>query len=245
MGASFALRYRFDSIFWPIFVILAWSLVFIGFQGQIRLRFTGAADYEAPLALIVHVYSFFGWFTLLTLQLVLSRMKRVDLHRLTGWGALLLIPAMAWSAIAAEIYGQRFYFPEHPEVVRFFPIPVFSMIAFVLAAGAAVWLRKRRATHMRLIYLATSIILVATFFRWWGDAISTALPESFWTKWAANFIGANLLFVAGAAYDLLTRGRIHPVFLIAAPVLIAGQLAAVGIGESDWWPAVGRSLLGL
>lgn len=246
MNRSFSARHRFDGFFWLAFVLLAGFLVYMGFAGQIALRFTGKADYPAPLALVVHVWSFFAWLSLLAVQVLLRRFGMLRWHRLFGYAAILLIPAMAWSAIAAEAYGQRYYAPVDPEVVRFFPIPIASMAGFVGCASAAILLRHHAAEHKRLIYLATCTVLSATFFRWWGDALSAMLePDLVVSGWIVNYVGVALLLLTGLLYDLATRGRVHQVYLIAVPLLLAAQWSAVAVGLSQWWPAFGRTILGI
>jgi len=245
MGAAFAARHKADRYFWPAYALAAWVLVFIGFAGTVTRRFAGQADFPAPVELVIHVWSFAGWLSLLCLQLLLSRSGRIDLHRKLGWAALALVPVMAWSAIAAEIHGERFYASRYDDVIRFFPIPCWSVLSFTLCALAAVALRKDRAAHMRLIYLATASVLVATFFRWWGDAIYDALAPGFWTEWIANYIGVVLLMALGVGYDLLTRGIVHRVYRVGVPLIVAGQLGAVTIGQSDWWPPFGERLIGI
>jgi len=245
MGSAFAARHRWDRSFLAAFVLVAWAAVAIAFFATIRDRFTGQADYPPPAALVVHVWSFFGWLTLLSVQLSLSSIGRIGWHRFLGAAAVVLVPVMAWSAIAAEIYSQRFYAGGDPEGVRFFPIPVASVACFVVFATAALVLRRNAAAHKRLIYLATSSVLVAAFFRWWGDAIYAAMPPGFTTEWLANYLGVALLLAAGVGFDLVSRGTVHPVFRIAVPLILAAQLAAVAVGQSDWWPAAGRDVLGL
>jgi hypothetical protein len=245
MDPSFSARHRLDGAFWLVFVLLAWFLVYMGFAAQIALRFTGKADYPAPPALIIHVWSFFGWLTVLGAQVLLRRSGLMLWHRRLGLGAALLIPIMVVSAIAAEIYSERFYSAEYPEVVRFFPIPLASMVNFAACAAAAVAFRRNPATHKRLIYLATSALLVATFFRWWGDALTEMVAPGVVGEWIVNYAGVSILFAAGISYDLVTRGNVHRAYLIVVPLMLAVQWTAVVIGQSEWWPPVGRGLLGL
>ena len=148
-------------------------------------------------------------------------------------------------AIAAEVYSERFYSPVDPDVIRFFPVPVTNVACFVACAVAAILLRRRAAAHKRLIYLATSNLLVAAFFRWWADGLNAALPPGLATEWLANFVGVALLLAAAVAYDLASRGTVHRVYRVAIPLILAAQLTSVLIGQSDWWPAVGRNLLGI
>jgi|GEM_PF-1332808 len=245
MGIGFARRHRADTAFWWLFALSAWMVVGLGFAGQIRLRFTGQADYPAPAVLVVHVWAFFGWITLLALQVALASRGHLRMHRALGPLGLLLVPVMAWSAIASELYSQRFYAATDPDNIRFLPLPVASVLGFVGCALAAFLLRGSPPHHKRLIYLATSVVLVAAFSRWWGGAIATALPPGFLAEWLANYAGVLVLFLVAVGYDLATRGSVHPVHRIAIPLLVAMQLVAVAIGQSEAWPDTGRRLLGI
>lgn len=241
----FARRHRLDTAFGGLFVLLAWTAVAIGFASQVRSRFTGQADYPAPLVLEVHVWAFFGWLTLLALQVALASSGRLHWHRTFGMVGMLLVPVMAWSAVAAEFHSQRFYAPADPENIRFLPIAMNSVLAFVGCAVAAFAYRRSPPYHKRLICLATAVILVAAFARWWGNAIAMALPPGFLSEWLSNYAGVLVLFAAAMGYDLGTRGSVHPVHRLAIPLLVGMQLLAVAIGQSDAWPALGRRLLGI
>lgn len=241
----FAARHRFDRWFWTAFVAAAWFVVAMGFKQPITQRFTGEADYLAPPVLVIHVWAFFAWLTILTVQVMLAETRQLRWHRLLGTSALVVAPVMAWSAIAAEVYSQQFYGGGDAEGVRFFPIPVTSIICFITCVALALVWRARPGWHKRLVYLATSAVLVAGFFRWWGDAIYGALPEGLPSEWAANYAGVILLLAIGAGYDLVTRGAVHPVYKVGAPLFLLAQITAVTVGQSEWWPPIGRELLGL
>jgi hypothetical protein len=243
MTPVFSIRHPWDVHFWQAFAVTAWIVVACGFAGQIQLRFTGDAASPAPPALQLHVWSAFGWLALLTLQIALAGSGRLGWHRRLGLAAIALAPLVAGTAIAAEIHSQRFNAAQFPDNIRFFPIPVASSAAFLCCVGAALLLRRRGSAHKRLIYCATSAVLVAAFYRWWGEAIYDALPQSHATEWAANYLGVAVMLAAGMIYDLATRGSLHPVFRIAAPLMIAGQVAAIWLGQAEWWPAAGRRLL--
>ena len=245
MDRSFAARHQLDAAFWLTFTVLAWFLVYMGFAPQIDLRFSGKADYPAPPALVIHVWSVFAWLAVLSVQVALRHLNLMQWYRVLGLVALLLVPTMVISAIAAEIFSERFYAAEYPEVVRFFPIPLTSMITFTTCAVAAIAFRREPAMHKRLIYLATSALLVATFFRWWGDALTGVVAPGILSEWIVNYLGVSLLFAIGIGHDLLTRGRVHRAFLIAVPLMLAAQWLAVAIGQSDWWPPIGRQILGI
>jgi hypothetical protein len=93
--------------------------------------------------------------------------------------------------------------------------------------------------------VATALILVAAFNRWWGDAIYEALGDAYFGTLVRNAIGPDLMIAGLAGYDLVTRGRIHPAIMIAAPLIVIGQLAATALYHSEWWPGIAWALVGL
>ena len=242
---AFALRHRWDRAFFILFVLAGWVSVLMGFAGEVAKRFRGEADYAAPLILFVHIFAFTGWMTLLTVQVLLIEMKRPRLHRRLGVIALVLIPVMIVSAIGAEVYSQRFYSPRFPANLNFFIAPLLQMLAFGLLAAAALLKRADASAHKRLILLATSIILVAAYNRWWGEALYERFGDGFWGMIVHNFAGPDLLILLAMLYDLATRRRIHRAYLIAAPLILAGELAASAIYHSAFWPGVVKTLVGL
>lgn len=243
--SGFAARHRGDRLFFAAFVAVSWLGVAMGFVPQIAKRFGGTADYPAPAMLEIHVWAFFAWMGILTVQALLIGARRHDLHRLLGLSLVVLVPVMAMSAIGAEIDSQRFYAPRDPDNARFFALPLTSMILFAAAAALAFVKRGDPAAHKRLILLATTVILSAAFGRWWGAAIGMTLGPGFWGVLLGNWAGTIALVAAAALYDLATRGRVHPVLLwggIAYALAFAGASAAY---HSGWWPAWVRGALGL
>jgi uncharacterized membrane protein len=244
-SSAFPPRHRWDRAFFVLFVLAGWAAVWMGFAGEVAKRFRGEADYAAPLILLVHIAAFAAWMALLTVQVLLIETRRLALHRKLGLLGLLLLPVMIVSAIGAEIYSQRFYSPRFPGNLNFFVAPLMQMIAFGLLAAGAFLRRGDAAAHKRLILLATSIILVAAYNRWWGEALYERFGDGFWGMIVHNFAGPDLLILIAMLYDLLTRGRVHRVYLIAAPAILAAELAASVIYHSAFWPGVVRSLVGL
>lgn len=241
----FVAWHRWDRALYIGFVIVAWFAVYKGFGAPITARFTGKADYPAPLAPVVHVWSFFGWLTLLTLQVMLINARRTDLHKLLGLSAALLTPVMVISALAAEIYSQHFHAAARPENARFFIIPLSITLMFAVVATAALLQRKQPSAHKRLILIATALLLMVAFGRWWGPMIIGALGDTMLADFVTNAAGMDLLIGVAMAHDLATRGRLHRVYVIAMPPIVAVQLLSAWIYHTDWWPVLVRQMLGL
>ncbi|MGB7653864.1 MAG: hypothetical protein WBL74_00140 [Novosphingobium sp.] len=241
----FAAKLTFERHFLPVFLAAAWLAVGLGFYPSVTHRWQGEADYPAPLVLQLHVFAATGWLVLLTIQVVLARRRRLSLHRTLGAAALLLIPAIAITAIGAEVASQRFYSPRYPENLRFFIAALFQVLVFFVAASLALVMRRHAATHKRLIVVATSMLLVAAYNRWWGEALYIALGDGFMGMLIHNFAGPDLLILAAAGFDWVTLRRVHPVYRIAMPLLIVGELVVSAIYHSANWPAIARILVGL
>jgi len=244
-SANFAAWHRCDRAFALAFALVAWAAVIIGFYPAVSGRWRGEADYAAPLILQVHVFAFVAWLCLLAAQVFLIRTKRPARHRALGAAGAALIPVLVVTGVGAEVFSQRFYSPQYPENLRFFVFPLTTMLSFVAAASAAVLFRNDARTHKRLMMVATALILVAAFNRMWGNAIYEVMGDDYFGTLVRNVIGPDLILAALLGYDLMTRRRIHPALLVAAPLIVAAQLAAAAIYHSDWWPGVARALVGL
>jgi hypothetical protein len=116
---------------------------------------------------------------------------------------------------------------------------------FISFAVPAFLLRRNSPAHKRLILLATSATVAAAYSRWWGDFIEDVLGNNVLGTIVARFAGIDLIVTAAIAFDLATRGKVHPVLKLGFPVLVGGQIATGLVWHSDWWPPLGRLLLGL
>ena len=217
----------------------------MGFGEPIRLRFTGRSDYPAPWILIIHVWSYFGWMTLLTLQTLLVGKGRTDIHRKLGIFGAVLAVFVTFSGVSAEVFSQRFYAPSDPENVRFFMVPLYATVVFGLFALLAFLQRRSPAAHKRLILLATSAVVAGAYARWWGSRIIAVTGDNVFGTVARYYTGMELILICAMGYDLVTRGKIHKVYRYGVPIILALQLVGSLTWHSDWWPPVGRELLGL
>jgi hypothetical protein len=242
---EFAVWHRWDRNLALLFVIAAWAAVLVGFYPAVSARWRGEADFPAPLILQLHVFAFAAWLCLLTAQVPLIRTSRTAWHMRLGLFGAILVPVLVVTAIGAEAYSQRFYSPQYPGNLRFFIAPLFSMLVFACAACGGVLRRRHPAAHKRLMMLATAMILVAAYNRWWGEALYEWFGDGLWGMIIRNFAGPDLLFVVLIGYDLVTRRRVHPVLAICVSAILAGEFAASAVYHSDWWPDVVRELVGI
>lgn len=242
---SFAARHPWDSRFWAVFLATSWFAIVMGFKTPIEIRFTGHADYEAPPQLVLHVWSYFGWMTLLTLQAVLVARRKLDWHRTLGIVGVVLAVCVTVSGVWAEVFSQRFYAPKEPENVRFFVVPLYATVVFGLFILLAFLKRREPASHKRLMLLGTSAVVAGPYARWWGHSIIAATGDNVLGTVAKYYTGMELMLFGAVAYDLVTRGKVHKVYRWGVPLAIALQFAGSLTWHSDWWPPLGRELLGL
>jgi uncharacterized membrane protein YozB (DUF420 family) len=244
-SANFPAWHRGDRGFALTFAVVAWAAVIAGFYPAVSGRWRGEADYAAPLILQIHVFTFAAWLCLLSTQVFLIRTRRPEWHRMLGVAGAALIPVLVVTGVGAEVFSQRFYSPRYPENLRFFVFPLTTMLSFVAVAVAAVRFRSDPRAHKRLMMVATALILVAAFNRWWGNAIYEVMGDGYFGTLIRNVIGPDLIIAGIVGYDLLTRRRVHTVLLVSVPLIVAAQLAAAAVYHAPWWPGVVRSLVGL
>ena len=243
---KFAPFHALDRRFYALFLALCWLGVVFGFYSATGARLRGQADYPAPLIMTLHALLFSAWLALLTTQIVLIRGKNLRLHKRLGKVGFVLIPLMVYSAVAAELYSQRFYIRRHDDDLHFFILPLFYAAAFgLLAASAMVAARRDPAAHKRLILLATTIIVGAAYARWWGGALADRFGDQYWGMILNTFAGTNLLLAIAVGYDLLTRGRAHRTFVIAIPLILVSELLCSMVYHAQWWMPVARQLIEL
>jgi hypothetical protein len=231
-------------VFFALFLAACWLGVAFGFFPASSGRIMGRADYVAPLILHIHAAAFVGWLSLLTVQILLIRNRRPALHMKLGWIGLTLVPVMAYSGIAAELYSQRFYIQRSDDGLDFFVLPLMYTIVFpAFALAGLLFARRDPAAHKRLILMATTVIVGAAYARWWGEPLAGAFGDAYVGMLINSFTGTNLILAAAVGYDLVTRRRVHRVYLIGIPLIFATQVLCSWIYHAQWWPEISRALI--
>jgi hypothetical protein len=161
-----------------------------------------------------------------------------------GLTAVALIPVNAVSAFLSEIYSHRFRLTHPPDSQAFFIIAIYYVAAFTTLATAAVLARKNPGAHKRLILLATSIIVGAAYGRWWGTGLYNVFGDGLGGMLIYTYAGADLILIGALGYDWWTRGRLHRVYEVAVPAILAGQIATTLIYHSPRWLPIARFIVG-
>jgi hypothetical protein len=117
----------------------------------------------------------------------------------------------------------------------FLVVPLFDIVTFAICLALAILWRTRPERHRRLILIATCALTGAAF----GRIPIMHAPLAFYG-------GIDGLILLGALRDLALSRRIHAVYMIAIPLLVAGQAAAAQIflHRAAFWIRIAHGLLG-
>ena len=142
----------------------------------------------------------------------------------------MIAAAMAILVLAANVEELRRVngFPPPPLALS---LSLFDLTAFALLVGGAIYLRKRPDWHKRFMMSATIVLLGAPMFR----TAVRLLGHSDMDR--VTLVGTLLIdafFVPCFAYDLITRRRIHPAFVIGFAVALVDQVVQVWV--MSWKP---------
>jgi uncharacterized membrane protein YozB (DUF420 family) len=205
---------------------------------------------EAPYPLIVHLHAaaFMAWIVLLMAQSLLIRTGRRQLHRRLGVAAIALAAVMLvlGPAVAIAIQRTQLTLP-HPSPVfgnpAFLAVQLGGMIDFAILAGAGLLLRRQPSAHRRLMLLATLAISDAGFARWTALWLHRTMAPGFWADFAGDYAANDALIVVLGVYDLVTRRRLHPVWVVGASYMFISQLTAITLLHNAAWKAFALHLI--
>jgi hypothetical protein len=232
-----------DRNFILVYVLLIWLGIAMGFGPQI-VRHIAAHSPPYPLIVHVHAAAFVGWLVLLSVQVWLIREKKLIVHRKLGQAGAVLAVAMVILGPAAAVVVQRAHFGSPSSDPSFLSVQLTDILAFAGLVTAAILFRKQAAAHKRLILLATLYISDAGFARWLGDPLETLLGDGFGGMMAQLYLANDLLIIGIGAYDLVTRHRLHRVYILGVVWIAALQLTAITLYLNPLWKSVAVRLLG-
>jgi hypothetical protein len=227
-----SIRLRFFFVLMASAVIVT---VFAGFAPTFYLR--GSFTQSRPMSVLLHVHGivFSAWVSFFLVQTLLIARGSRRLHQRLGWIGTGIAAAMVILVTAAMVEQLRRVngFPPPPLALA---LSLFDIIVFAALVGAALHYRKRPDWHKRFMLSATIILLGAPMFRFIihfvgiGDMaivsiVSTLLVDAF--------------FLPCFAYDILTRRRIHPAYLVALALIVLDQVAQATV--VSWTPWINLS----
>ncbi|WP_374345730.1 hypothetical protein [Phenylobacterium sp.] len=225
-----------------VLIGLIWTGVLMGFGGQILSQ----PDRVYLPIVHVHAFVFVGWLVLLTVQALLARRGRVDLHRRLGLVGAALACIMVILGPATAIMVDAAKFAAKGRAPAFLAVQLSDMVAFTLLVGAGLVMRARPQAHKRLILMGTLYISDAGFSRWLGDAAEALVGggQGFTPTWASLYLPNVVLVLAFGAYELAAHRRLHPAYLAAAGLTFSLQIMATALLLSPAWASFSLKLIG-
>jgi len=224
---------------------------FGGFAPTYWLQLPAGTFVGRPL-LHLHAALFSSWTLLLLSQTWLAANGRLRHHRAWGLAGIALATAMVLVGLAVAIgsmtaglatgYGDRSR--------AFLILPVTSILVFAAFFAAAVANIHRPEWHKRLMFVATASLLQAAVARVFfilatggGPGMRPGLgPPPPVAIGLGGGLVADLVMVAGAAFDWRTRGRPHPAWLIGLAVSVTVQVLRGPLSTTAPWLAIARGL---
>lgn len=210
------------------------AVTFIGFAPSYYFsRFTGAPALEP----IVHLHGivFTAWILLYAGQTGLVSMGRSDLHRIVGpIGAVLAVAVVALGFAVAILTAH--IVPKAGKINPPIIFPLTAITMFGLLFAAAFIYRRTLQHHKRLMLLAT-VSLATTPLARIGRMIGGPLSPP-----VMGMLFTDLFVAALVAYDVRTRGRLHPATAIGGGAFLLSQPVRVAMSQWPAWQAVAASL---
>jgi hypothetical protein len=194
-----------------------------------------------PFTPLLHAHGvlFTAWVVFFIAQTALVASRRVATHRRMGVAGAMLAAAMVGTGTAVAIaQAARGSGPPGVEPLVFLAVPIFDMVLFSTFVVLAFSKRRDKESHKRLMLLAYFSIVIAATARLPG--ILGLLPLG-----PLPAFGVVLIFVIVATmYDLMSRRRIHPVYLWGGALLLVSLPARLWIAETRAWHACAEWLVG-
>lgn len=231
-----------DRVFYPLFIGAIWCGVAAGFGPELVKHVQGG---EAAYPLVVHLHAaaFSAWLVLLMAQSLLIRTGRWQLHRQLGVAAIGLAAIMLILGPAVSLAIQRAQLGlAHPSPVfgnpAFLAVQFGGMIDFAILLTAGLLLRARPSSHRRLMLLTTLALTDAGFARATASWIHQTLAPGFWTDFAGLYAANFAMILALGVYDLITRHRLHPAWVVGASYLFLSEFVDTLLLHNAAWKAL-------
>jgi len=215
--------------------LLIAAVIVYGFSGTVGNKLIHASP-RRPILLWVHAVLFSSWAAFYISQSALVRMRKMKVHRTLGWVGAALGTSMVVIGFWVAVVMARFDTSQLHRANRdaFLIVPLFDILAFATCLALAILWRQNPEHHRRLMLIATCALTGAAF----GRIPLMHAPLSFYS-------GVDGLILLGVLRDLVVSRRIHTVYLIAVPLLVAGQatVAQIFLHRAAFWIRIAHVLL--
>lgn len=232
----------YDRLFYSGMAVLMALTAFAGFAPTYYLRpladAPAATVSGAPIGPLIHLHAavFTSWVLLFLVQTALVARRRVRLHRRLGVAGAALAAAMLVVGMTTALTSARAgVAPPGVDPLLFLVVPFFDILLFAALAAAAIWKRRDKESHKRLMLLAYVALMPAPVARLPG--VLSLGPLGFY------FLSFTFLLL-GVAYDLASRRRVHPAYWWGGAVLVLMAPGRLLLGQTEAWRVFAGWLVG-
>jgi hypothetical protein len=236
-----AVRVRNDRAFYTCMGLAIAATVVWGFAPSFYFSRWMTAPPTTPEIgplLALHGTCFSAWVALMVVQPALIASRNLRLHRRLGYFGAGVAAAMVVLGNLAAIAAMHGGFRGLGDPFVFYAVPFFAINSFAVTIFLAVRWRNFAETHKRLILLSNVALLGAAIARIPVAAIQSGAPFSF-------IFGPDLIILAGMAYDMVTRGRVHRVWLVGGALMVATQILMMAVMGTGAWHGFAEAMAGL
>lgn len=221
------------------FTIIIWIGILTGFVPE-----TLAEGFNYPAIVHLHALVFVGWLVLLTVQCLLIRSNRQDLHRKLGiFGAVMAVAVLVIGPETALVM-DRLHHAENGKPPIFLSVQMADLVAFAGLMGAGLMLRKRAQLHKTLVLLATICLSVAGFARGAGRLLAELFPQGPVQFYEHIYGGTDILMLALGIYQIAHRRTPNPAFFLGCTWIVALHVAAVKLYFWPDWQDISLRIIG-
>jgi hypothetical protein len=184
----------------------------------------------------IHGLLMMSWISMLIVQPLLIRSKKLSLHRTIGKVSYIVVPLLLLSIFTVSRISFYKVLPEAPQqAIAEIALNIPALIAFAILYGLAIWKRKESRIHMRYM-LGTSLLMI-------GPGLGRALimyfnvpfPEAVTYTYYLIMVIAFLLFVS----DMILKKLVVP-YLITLLLMVLVFLAWQFRGDALWQAIGGK-----
>jgi len=183
---------------------------------------------SSPMALrvAIHVTLFLTWTALFAAQTLLIATRRARTHRRLGYASLAVAAAMILTAPELAIGFARRGGPDGGDPLAFLLVLLTDILLFTAFVGGAIYFRRRRDVHKRLMILAMLDLLPAAIVRW-----PIAPPNV-----GPAVTGVVLVLIAALVVnDFAVQRRAHPASVWGGLLLLGSIPLRFAVAQTALW----------